>query len=841
MPASAALRRLLIVGVLAHVLAQASMVRAESELLHSMIDKLLVPVAGVTPAIASDAEFLRRVSLDLIGMPPSADEARAFISDKAPDKRARLIDRLFDSPHYARHLASALDLMLMERRPNTNVSADEWQAWLVKAVRENKPWNVLAKEIIQADGADPATRPAARFALDRASDPNVLTRDIGRIFFGRDMQCAHCHDHPLVADYLQSDYQGLLAFLQPTVPIVRNEGGKQTTLQAEQAGSQVSFQSVFVHVPRRTALRLPDGVMIDEPFFLPGEEYVVAPGDNVKSVPKFSYRAKLAELATNGSNDAFNRNIANRLWALMFGRGLVHPPDMQNPDNPPANAELLQMLAQQIVAMKFDMRAFLHEIALSQSYQRSFDPPANVLSLADQAAKEVCRLQEARGPLAKAADASMNAYTKAADAWEQAEAKSLPVAGELDTAKTKYADAKKKADEAAKAAADAASQLQAKKSVMTPVQQAAAAAQAAVKALPTDKELLDAAQKFLTRAKQLSAETEVLTKTANEKSAAVAPMTEAWNKTKPPVDAARQKVTPLTATLKETEKRMLVARDNAANDKELLASLDRRLATAQKVAKLPVLNQALAAANQAVPSRVAELATAQKLFDEFAPIAARANKMPRPRPIPRQPPQRSWMACALSLPNYRRQPQLSRPHVRRRTPRGRNCPTTPRWPMWSRNYKRAVIRRRRNLPSYRKNSKRQPPLASRPITRLSRRKSHWPPHSPSAPAARRQRGSQRMRSPLQKRMPPRNNLSWPRPNPNSTTVGRAISRFRHSNRSRPNNCAGPSSVLLAFTIAPGRPRSPHSTKRSRSTRSNRTIRSKRAPATSSSNSALTTN
>ena len=287
MQASATFRRLLFAGILA----QASNVLADGESLHVQIDKLLVPVAGVTPGVASDAEFLRRASLDLIGMPPTSDEARAFLGDASRDKRTRLIDRLFASPHYARRLASTLDLMLMERRPSTNVSVDEWQAWLLKSVRENKPWNVLAKEIIQADGADPAMRPAARFALDRGSDPNMLTRDIGRIFFGRDMQCAQCHDHPIVNDYLQSDYQGLFAFLQPTYPIVRKEGEKQTTLEAERAGGQVSFQSVFLHVPRRTVARVPDGVMIDEPFYLPGEEYAVAPGENVKSVPKFSYRA----------------------------------------------------------------------------------------------------------------------------------------------------------------------------------------------------------------------------------------------------------------------------------------------------------------------------------------------------------------------------------------------------------------------------------------------------------------------------------------------------------------------------------------------------------------------
>ena len=79
--------------------------------------------------------FLRRASLDLIGMPPTADDARSFLNDAAPNKREQLVDRLLASPHYARHLASTLDLMLMERRANTHVTADEWQAWLLKSVR----------------------------------------------------------------------------------------------------------------------------------------------------------------------------------------------------------------------------------------------------------------------------------------------------------------------------------------------------------------------------------------------------------------------------------------------------------------------------------------------------------------------------------------------------------------------------------------------------------------------------------------------------------------------------------------------------------------------------------
>src|SRR5688572_8891678 len=94
--------------VLLGVLAQGGMVRAEDEPIHSLIDQRLTPVSGVAAPRCSDADYLRRVSLDLTGMPPTADEARAFIADPAPDKRTGLVERLFASPQHARHLATTL-------------------------------------------------------------------------------------------------------------------------------------------------------------------------------------------------------------------------------------------------------------------------------------------------------------------------------------------------------------------------------------------------------------------------------------------------------------------------------------------------------------------------------------------------------------------------------------------------------------------------------------------------------------------------------------------------------------------------------------------------------------
>lgn len=613
--------RVVLVGCF--LIACADAVRGES--LHERIDRHLKPTAGFEPQRCSDAEFLRRASLDLIGMPPTADEARAFIADSAEDKRQRLIERLFASPHFVRHLANTLDLMLMERRAHTHVAADEWRDWLVKSIRENKPWNVLAREILSADGDDPAQRPAARFALDRSSEPNLLTRDIGRIFFGRDMQCAQCHDHPIVADYLQSDYQGLLAFVAPSYQVLRTEGDKQLTLQGERIGNDVTFESVFLKTPRRTGARMPDGTTLDEPFLLPGEEYVVAPAENVKAVPKFSRRAKLAELATSGSNDAFNRNIVNRLWAHLFGRGLVHPLDMHHPENPATDPELLQLLSKQFVAMNYDMRAFLRELALTEAYQRAFDAPQDVLAFAAQAAAELETLKQRRDALKLTAAESSKTYAETAEAWEEAEAAMMPVAGEFDAARTKYAEAKQNLDAAVQAAAEATAQLKMKQEVAGPLQQAATAAQQAVQIMAEDQELAGAAQLIAAKAQQVTAEIESLGKVAAEKTAAVPATTEAWKVAKPVLDETLTKVTPLTTTMKQAEETMLAARQTAEADAEALAAIDRKLEIVERVANLPELQAAIPAVQQLVPQREAELAAAQKQFDEYAPMMGQSE------------------------------------------------------------------------------------------------------------------------------------------------------------------------------------------------------------------------
>ncbi len=343
--------------------------------LHVKIDKLLAGERATASQPASDDEFMRRVTLDLTGTIPTSTEARAFLADATQDKRARLIDRLLASPAYSRHLADVLDVMLMDRRPAKDVSHDVWWEYLRGSMAANKPWDVLVRELLSSDGTEPAKRAAARFMLDREGEPNTLTRDVARIFLGMNLQCAQCHDHPQVEDYKQADYHGLFAFFNRTSVFTQ----KNLVVLAEKADGDVTFQSVFdrTKTVKRTGPRVPGGKPIAEPKLEKGKEYKVAPAKDVRPVPTFSRRAQLAGALAVSNDPAFVRTSVNRLWAIFLGRGLIHPIDFDHPANPPSNPELLQLLGDELVARKFDVRSFLRELLLSEVYQRSSIPASS--------------------------------------------------------------------------------------------------------------------------------------------------------------------------------------------------------------------------------------------------------------------------------------------------------------------------------------------------------------------------------------------------------------------------------------------------------------------------------
>jgi hypothetical protein len=331
---------------------------------------------AVAAPIATDAEFLRRVTLDLTGRIPSATDARAFLSDTAPDKRAKLVDALLASPEYARWMQEVFDVLLMDRRRDSKVPRAEWEAFLRTSFAANKPYDELVRDILSSDGADPKTRPAAKFFLDRDLEPTIVTRDISRLFLGRNLQCAQCHDHPLVDDYKQEHYYGIQAFFNRAFLYPKPDDPKAVI--AEKAEGEVNFISVFdpKKVQKTTAPAVPGWKPIGDPKLEKGKEYKVPPKKDVKPVPAYSRLAQLATAITADENIAFRRTAANRFWTHMMGRGLVQPLDFDHSANPASHPALFEMLAEEFEKKNYDVKGLLREIAMSKTYQRSSEPTA---------------------------------------------------------------------------------------------------------------------------------------------------------------------------------------------------------------------------------------------------------------------------------------------------------------------------------------------------------------------------------------------------------------------------------------------------------------------------------
>ena len=340
---------------------------------HQQIDRFIAARAsGPMSPRSSDAEFFRRVNLDFAGVIATAAEIRAFLKNKAADKRTKLIDRLLASHAFAAHWTDRLSVMLLERRTGVTVPDDEWNSFLESSFDQNKPWDQFARELIQADGANEHTRGSVKFftATGRTSH-DQMTQDVGRLLLGMNIHCAKCHDHPNVEQFKQSDYFGLLAFLNQST-VAKHSTLQKSFLVEKVATGKLDFESVFFPGEKKqSGPRLPGGEEVEIPTFEKGEEFAEPAADGLPGVPKFRPRQLLAEKLTAATNRRFVQNSVNRFWFLMMGRGLVEPLDMLHDANPASHPELLTLLSDEFVAHQFDVKWLLRELALSETYQRS--------------------------------------------------------------------------------------------------------------------------------------------------------------------------------------------------------------------------------------------------------------------------------------------------------------------------------------------------------------------------------------------------------------------------------------------------------------------------------------
>jgi hypothetical protein len=294
--------------------------------------------------LASDVEFLRRVYLDVIGALPTPEEVRAFLADRRPDKRAQVIDSLLARPEFVDYRALRLsDLFRVNSLYLSQEGVDTFYRWIKTRVRQQVPYDALVRELLTARGSSFHVGPANFFRAN--NDPEKLAEATSQTFLGVRLNCAKCHNHPF-EKWQQKDYFSLAAFFAR----MGRKGGP------EFAENQVIVRNDGEVKHPKTGADL-------APKFLGGAVPAIDTGQD--------RRVALAEWLTSPQNDQFARVAVNRLWAELFGRGIVDPVDDFRVSNPPSNEALLDALAKKFIALKYDEKAMLRLMLNSHAYQYS--------------------------------------------------------------------------------------------------------------------------------------------------------------------------------------------------------------------------------------------------------------------------------------------------------------------------------------------------------------------------------------------------------------------------------------------------------------------------------------
>ncbi|NBO91021.1 MAG: DUF1553 domain-containing protein [Planctomycetia bacterium] len=309
---------------------------------------------GVTPAPrADDYEFARRVYLDLTGRIPKTSEVRAFLDDRSPDKRSRLVERLLRSPNYVTHFTYQWRSLLVGNSTNQQVQFlnPQIENWARSRVRDNVPYDRIVRElltvpVVAGRGMTPTSNSAAVFYQINELKPDMLAAATSRLFLGVKLECAQCHDHPF-ANWTRKQFWEYTAFFGGIKP------------QSVVAG----VFSPATDNPNVREIAIGDTNKKVQAKFLDGSE------PNWK--PDVSTRETLAEWMTRPDNPFFARAVANRMWEHFFGVGLVDPVDDFRDENPASHPELVDELAKGFVASNFDLKFLIRAIIATETYQRT--------------------------------------------------------------------------------------------------------------------------------------------------------------------------------------------------------------------------------------------------------------------------------------------------------------------------------------------------------------------------------------------------------------------------------------------------------------------------------------
>ncbi|SFH55365.1 DUF1553 domain-containing protein [Planctomicrobium piriforme] len=317
---------------------------------------------GVTPAPqANDAEWVRRVYLDLAGRIPTPAEVESFFQEGRPEKRALLVDSLLASPAFARHQATVWTNLLVGRTRDEAIRRDTMLSWLNRQFAENRPWRETVGELVAAEGTQ--ENGPANFLLAHLNNQAVpATAITSRILLCEQLQCAQCHQHPVVKEWEQSRFWELNAFFQQTKI--------QETMALNPSTKRMEPVRELVDLDRfgPTYYESLRGVM--------QVAYPRYAGVEVMTEQPSPLREQLSKLLFAEDRPQPARAFVNRTWAQFFGYGFTSPVDDMGPQTPVSHPELLEQLTAAFVASDYDVKRLVRWICLSDAYQRSSQPAA---------------------------------------------------------------------------------------------------------------------------------------------------------------------------------------------------------------------------------------------------------------------------------------------------------------------------------------------------------------------------------------------------------------------------------------------------------------------------------
>ena len=312
--------------------------------------------------VCTDSEFIRRVSLDITGLPPKSDRVRAFLADTTPEreKREKLVDELLASKDYSEYWANRwADLLQCTSESLGQKAVWQYKDWIRQSVRENKPYDKFVREILLAEG-NAYKNPAVNY-YRVLREPGKIAEDVSQTFLGVRFNCNKCHDHPFER-WTQNQYYEFASYFSKVAikrgfmdrEVVKDEGSGTERIISEEVVYRKRDAADVTH-PKTGSAVAPK-----------------APFGTAKPADDDDRRVAFVDWLTSKENPVFAKSMANRTWSYFFGRGIIDPVDDIRASNPPSNAPLLEALTEDFLQSNFDTRKLIRTICTSRTYQLSF-------------------------------------------------------------------------------------------------------------------------------------------------------------------------------------------------------------------------------------------------------------------------------------------------------------------------------------------------------------------------------------------------------------------------------------------------------------------------------------